>query len=110
MRRQFSQLVSEADVADFERVIAGKLPADYRAFLLEDNGGEPENACFTLLNNVGSYKESIVRYFFSTSDSPKFGLAYHYDIYVKANRIPKGSAVSRTNCNTGLINSNIRII
>ncbi len=43
---------TDADVRDFEAQV-GRLPADYRAFLLEHNGGRPEPEVFTISDVEG---------------------------------------------------------
>src|SRR5262245_5569077 len=37
---------TEAQVAAFERLIGGRLPADYREYLRTVNGGPPESHCY----------------------------------------------------------------
>lgn len=88
VRKQFAQLVDEAAVAEFESLIEGQLPSDYREFLLKVNGGEPENARFTFLGKTGEYTDSVVRYFFSISNLESISLTHKYNIYVQARRVP----------------------
>lgn len=38
--------LTEAALEDFERELGAPLPTDYRAFLLQHNGGTPQPACF----------------------------------------------------------------
>lgn len=46
IRRSFIPL-DEADIAAIEQELAVQLPPDYRAFLLESNGGRPASNVFT---------------------------------------------------------------
>ncbi|MCA8987708.1 MAG: SMI1/KNR4 family protein [Planctomycetaceae bacterium] len=58
---------SEAEIASFETHIGHRLPDDYRAFLLKENGGHPEPDAFTL-NIWGRAEEDIVMCFFPMQD------------------------------------------
>jgi hypothetical protein len=57
--------LSEKDIADFEEGIKSSLPADYRAFLLATNGGEPpEGAGWFRMKTRTSRKWSHLRFFY----------------------------------------------
>ncbi|MFG0332801.1 MAG: SMI1/KNR4 family protein [Maioricimonas sp. JB049] len=55
---------SEATIAELETHIGHPLPADYRAFLLEHNGGCPEPDAFTLRLFDDEEEEDVVMCFF----------------------------------------------
>lgn len=54
---------SEAEIQKFEAYIGHALPADYRAFLLEHNGGRPDPDAFTF-NLFENVEEDVVMCFF----------------------------------------------
>ncbi len=58
---------SEAEIAKFEEHIGYGLPDDYRAFLLEHNGGHPSPDAFTLTMDDRE-EEDIVMCFFPMRD------------------------------------------
>lgn len=58
---------NEREVAEFETHIGHALPDDYRAFLLQHNGGRPEPNTFTL-NVWGVAEENSVLCFFPMRD------------------------------------------
>jgi cell wall assembly regulator SMI1 len=53
-------VASESALRDFEATIGSELPADYREFLLQHNGGQPEDGVFS----VPSWGTSVVQEFF----------------------------------------------
>src|SRR4051812_188768 len=58
--------VTEDDVRRFEREFGQELPADYRAFLLEVNGGyAPRSHCVFTLRRRARQDESVLRGLFS---------------------------------------------
>jgi hypothetical protein len=58
---------TDAQIEAFEAYIGHKLPADYRQFLLQHNGGHPEPDAF-LLNTGCGEEEDIVMCFFPMRD------------------------------------------
>jgi len=58
---------TDAQIAAFEAYIGHKLPAGYRQFLLQHNGGHPEHDAF-LLNAGYGEEEDIVMCFFPNRD------------------------------------------
>jgi len=87
IKRQFVPSTDEAAIAAFEGKIGFALPLDYRAFLSEFNGGEPQNPVFEWKSRGDSYADSAVRYFFSITEKPTFSLLHKYTIYAGAGRI-----------------------
>ncbi len=57
-----------AQIAAFEAHIGHPLPAAYRDFLLEHNGGQPEPDAFTLRMEDGEAQEDVVMGFFPLRD------------------------------------------
>ena len=55
---------SPADIATFEVTIQGKLPDDYREFLLNENGGRPEPRVFHFKTRDGLGEDLAVHFFF----------------------------------------------
>lgn len=78
--------INEQELQEYEATLGVRLPNDYRDFLLEFNGGVPENDCFLLPGEV-SYADSSVRTFFGLTPDFENSLAYYFKIYVMANRI-----------------------
>ncbi|MFD3162899.1 SMI1/KNR4 family protein [Herpetosiphon sp. NSE202] len=56
---------NEQAVAAFEQELGCRLPEDYRAFLLEHNGGQPELTVFNMHSNLMPDDQSIIHYFLS---------------------------------------------
>lgn len=54
---------SDAQVATFEAYIGHKLPADYRAFLLQHNGGHPKPDAFLLKTDFGQEENPVLCFF-----------------------------------------------
>ncbi len=88
MTRQIPPATDEAGVLAFESKIGARLPADYRAFLLETNGGVPTNRCFTFGKPGAFYSDSMVRYFLSISEELGISLSHKFEIYTAADRVP----------------------
>ena len=57
---------NESALRDFEAVLGFDLPTDYRAFLLQQNGGQPEDGVFS----VASWGTSVVQEFFGVGSVP----------------------------------------
>lgn len=87
IKKQFVPLVSNEVIDSFERELGYKLPTTYRNFLSEYNGGEPFNC--GVISSDGFYADVSIRYFFSVSQDPTFGLAHKYAIYSGAGRTPR---------------------
>ena len=84
--------VTEEDVRRFEREFGHELPADYRAFLLEVNGGNaPCSHCVFTLRRRARQDESVLRGLFSLNASDDQGdlatAQKHYNPDVK---LPEG--------------------
>lgn len=52
-----------------ETALGQRLPDDYRAFLIEHNGGQPEPSLFTISEEEGS---DVVQEFLGLHDGPRF--------------------------------------
>lgn len=59
--------LAEEPLAAFEASLGGRLPEDYRAFLLEHNGGRPRPATFTISKGEG---ETNVHTLYGLHDGP----------------------------------------
>lgn len=79
---------ASADLADFEHLICGTLPDDYRTFLKTENGGRPKPNRFQFLTKDGKKEESTVHYFFALYDGRVGGIKKTLDRY--RNRIVAG--------------------
>lgn len=55
----------ESELARIERMVGFRLPDDYKAFMIRENGGEPEPSTFRYMNQAGPYTDGRVRYFYS---------------------------------------------
>src|SRR5262249_61445550 len=64
--------LTEERLAKLEAKLDARLPRDYRAFLLEYNGGRPDRQrfLFTGENYNGEEQESILEWFFAVHDQP----------------------------------------
>jgi cell wall assembly regulator SMI1 len=84
--------VTEDDVRRFEREFGYELPADYRAFLLEVNGGyAPSSHCVFTLRRRARQDESILNSLFSLNapdDQDDLGTAQKH--YSPDAELPKG--------------------
>ena len=79
---QFGKL-SEEELHDFELENQIKLPADYRTFLLENNGGNP-------VKQNNPVPATIVSYIFGMHNGDYYASLYkHIDVF--KNRIPFGT-------------------
>lgn len=61
--------LTEERLSRFESAIGQRLPDDYRAFLLEHNGGDPEPAIFAIGEAEGT---DVVQEFYGLHDGPDF--------------------------------------
>jgi cell wall assembly regulator SMI1 len=61
--------LSEERLARLESQLKARLPEDYRAFLLQSNGGRPAPCRFTFALE-GEEQESILEWFFAVHDQP----------------------------------------
>ena len=52
-------------IAEFESVIQGSLPEDYKRFLKEENGGRPSPDIFRFKTKDGNEEDSVLHYFFA---------------------------------------------
>ncbi|WP_339527211.1 SMI1/KNR4 family protein [Pseudomonas sp. EA_35y_Pfl2_R111] len=82
--------VNEDVIKRFEEALGSKLPEDYRGFMLDHNGGDPEERCVFKLKGVdGPYSESLVRYLFAFSAETDESIEYNYEVYTLAKRLPE---------------------
>lgn len=77
---------TDEQLAAFERLIAGVLPEDYRAFLKSENGGRPEPAGFQFKARDGRKEESSVHYFYALHEGRIGNLEKHFATF--RGRIP----------------------
>jgi len=87
-RRLSESGATEESIVRLENDIGFRLPSDYRHFLADVNGGEPEPSGFTFETSDGP-SDSAVRYFLTLDPNAK-----HYTIreFLRryGDRIPKG--------------------
>ncbi len=76
--------LSESDIVRFESHLDITLPEEYRNFLLQHNGGEPEPDEFVVPGWSG--ESSAISRFFSIVDNSESGLTHEITTY--RNRIP----------------------
>lgn len=76
---------TEGDIASFEGELGWSLPADYRSFLLEVNGGRPSPSTFEFITPIGK-SGSLVDWLYSLSDDPYYSLRQNREIF--GSRIP----------------------
>ena len=63
--------LTEARLLTFEKKINSTLPADYRSFMLSNNGGQPENELFSFYNEGNEMDEvSVLECFLPIHDNP----------------------------------------
>jgi hypothetical protein len=77
-----NEKISHEVVEQFEVIIGKKLPDDYKALLLDSNGGEPQNDYFEIAKN-----NSRVRYFYGITNK---GNIYNliYERKLRLDRVP----------------------
>ena len=56
---------TDEQLADFERLIQGSLPEDYKLFLKKVNGGRPRPNVFRFKMRDGTDEESVLHYFYA---------------------------------------------
>jgi len=76
---------SESSITSFEAELGWSLPADYRSFLVETNGGRPEPSTFEFTTPSGQ-SDSLVDWLYSLSDDPYYSLRRNREIF--GSRIP----------------------
>jgi hypothetical protein len=76
---------NEREIEELERRVRSRLPADYRQFMIEFNGGEPQPRAFEGPDGEGS----AVRFFF-TLDPRSSHYWIHQKLDVYQDRIPPG--------------------
>jgi len=80
--------LNDADLLEVERRYQIQLPADYKSFLLQFNGGSPDKPLFRI-KGKRAYGE-CVHYFLSMSDDPDISFHKYYERYKgENNRVPK---------------------
>jgi len=58
----------DSEIQQFEQRIGSTLPADYRNFLIANNGGRPNPSAFSFTTCQGKHEDSSVHYFFGIHD------------------------------------------
>lgn len=74
------------EISDFEKEIKSDLPSDYKIFLMEYNGGQPQPDSFKFFSDRDD--ASSVDRFLSLGKEKNSNLLKYYNIY--RNRIPPG--------------------
>src|SRR5688572_2987530 len=72
--RRSAAPISDADLAMVEHRLGLALPADYRQFLLEHNGGVPKRTEFRYVNKKGVQRRCWVRYFYPVGPAARIDL------------------------------------
>ncbi|TSJ88010.1 SMI1/KNR4 family protein [Gilliamella apicola] len=72
------------DISNFEKIIKGSLPNDYKDFLMKYNGGQPQPNSFRFFSDRND--ESMADYFLSLGREKYSNLLSYYDLY--KDRIP----------------------
>lgn len=92
-------VATQRDVAAFEKIIGATLPADYRQFLLEHNGGRPqrtdaqhEDAAFSVQWQgqpwAESRREALLHGFYSLNDKSALAWRIAEEGFIRQRRIP----------------------
>ena len=78
-------------LAQAEAAMGVTLPAGYREFMLEHNGGEPSKTDFVFAEETGPYTDSSVRKFYSVKDTATLNLEWYHNLYCQGDppRIPR---------------------
>jgi cell wall assembly regulator SMI1 len=88
INKLFSQTgATEESIQRLESEIGFHLPDDYRRFLADYNGGQPEPSGFVFETNEGP-SDSAVRYFLTLDKNKNYGILENLRDY--KGRIPKG--------------------
>lgn len=80
--------LTATDIENFEKKIKHLLPDDYKKFLLENNGGHPENCVFSYAMD-DKENESLVNIFNAIYTGKTYNLLIDYEYYQEQKRIPK---------------------
>ena len=80
--------ISDADIAQLERLIRAPLPKSYRQFLAKYNGGKPTPDCFPILNYTAISFGGINYFFRLRSKIKSSNIDWNYEIF--RNRVPDG--------------------
>ncbi|KZL15445.1 SMI1 / KNR4 family protein [Pseudovibrio axinellae] len=80
--------LDEAGLATLEKKLGLALPADYRSFLSQQNGGRPVPECFSFLDDDGPYSDSLVDWFLSVGTDDPSDLLDYCSMYVEDERVP----------------------
>jgi hypothetical protein len=83
-----NQRPTDEDISEFEKVLSGTLPGDYKEFLRSENGGRPKPNEFRFPTAVGKVEDSRVHYFFGLNEGRKGGLEHYWEMF--RDRIPSG--------------------
>ena len=79
--------IDKDQINKFETFIGGKLPKDYKTFLLKYNGGRPEPDIFKTVN--GSYESDIQLFYGIREDQYYYNIAHQYQTF--KSRIPNNT-------------------
>lgn len=85
---QSSAGLDDTAIASMEKELGFALPADYRTFLSQYNGGRPVPECFTFLDEDGPYNDSLVDWFLSVGVDDPSDFFDYYSMYVEGERVP----------------------
>ena len=85
----FAPPTNEIAIAALEKRIGGRLPEEYRAFLLRDNGGGPDADCFRFADRKGPYTDGKLRAFYAIWDGKHSRMSHAVETFWEGERIPR---------------------
>lgn len=84
--------LSKEQIEVVEKRMGIRLPDDYKEFLMQFNGGQPEPATFDFTGVDGCENDSVVNNFLSIHDGKEDNFEIDYFFYTKNKRIPDNVA------------------
>jgi len=83
--------LSPEQLAQAEKAMGVTLPAGYREFMLEHNGGEPSRGDFVFAEATGPYTDGDIRKFYPIDGSAVLSLEWEHKLYCggKQPRMPR---------------------